>query len=179
MRTINYLINVYSITFWGLYYWLVHSFLFFWVHYWQCMRLCPFGGGELGPHLTQCGQGRGLFACKVSSWYIHPFGRSTLTSQTTDRQWCDSIGRTVLRTVAQIFWDYRFLILLNGAELFFVSRSPVVIFGWFMANQIFWLIFVKQFLRWNFSVAVPSHDMQWVSGWIQDENPACSSPGCL
>jgi len=29
MRTINYLINVYSITFSGLYYWLVHSFLFF------------------------------------------------------------------------------------------------------------------------------------------------------
>ena len=25
----NYLINVYSITFWGLYYWLVHSFLMF------------------------------------------------------------------------------------------------------------------------------------------------------
>ena len=39
MRTINYLINVYSITFWGLYYWLVHSFFVFWVHYWQCMRL--------------------------------------------------------------------------------------------------------------------------------------------
>ena len=22
--------------------------------------LCPFGGGDAGPHLTQCGQGRGL-----------------------------------------------------------------------------------------------------------------------
>ena len=31
-------------------------------------ELCPFGGGgELGPHLTQCGQGRGLFARQVSS----------------------------------------------------------------------------------------------------------------
>jgi len=39
MRTINYLINVYSITFRGLYYWLVHSFLVFWVRYWQCTRL--------------------------------------------------------------------------------------------------------------------------------------------
>ena len=29
MRTINYLINVYSITFWGLYHWLVHSFFVF------------------------------------------------------------------------------------------------------------------------------------------------------
>ena len=36
MRTINYLINVYSITFWGLYYWFVHGFFVFWVHYWQC-----------------------------------------------------------------------------------------------------------------------------------------------
>jgi len=26
-----------------------------------------FGGGERGPHLTQCGQGRGLPACQVSS----------------------------------------------------------------------------------------------------------------
>ena len=29
MRTINYFINVYSITFWGLYCWLVHSFFVF------------------------------------------------------------------------------------------------------------------------------------------------------
>jgi len=36
MRTINYLINVYSVTFWGLYYWLFHSFFVFWVRYWQC-----------------------------------------------------------------------------------------------------------------------------------------------
>jgi len=27
----------------------------------------PLGEGELGPHLTQCGQGRGLPACQVSS----------------------------------------------------------------------------------------------------------------
>jgi len=27
----------------------------------------PLGEGELGPHLTQCGQGRGLLACQVSS----------------------------------------------------------------------------------------------------------------
>jgi len=29
--------------------------------------LFSFGGGELGPHLTQCGQGRGLPACQVPS----------------------------------------------------------------------------------------------------------------
>ena len=60
--------------------------------------LCPCRGGELGPHLTQCGHGRGLPklpACKVSSWSVQPFGHSTPTSQTdrTDRQRPGSIGR--------------------------------------------------------------------------------------
>jgi len=71
----------------------------------------PFGEGELGPHLTQCGQGRGLPACEVSYWYSQPFGHSTPASQTgqtgqtdrqtgQDKQRSDSIGRTVLQTVA-------------------------------------------------------------------------------
>jgi len=57
----------------------------------------------LGSHLTQCGQGRGLPACQVSSWSAQRFGHSARTLQTdrTDRQWTDSIGRTVLQTVAQ------------------------------------------------------------------------------
>jgi len=42
----------------------------------------PFGEGELGPHLTQCGQGRGLPKCQVSSWSVQPFGHSAQTSQT-------------------------------------------------------------------------------------------------
>jgi len=42
-------------------------------------------GGELDPHLTQCGQGRGLPACQVSFWSVQPFGHSARTSQ-TDRQ---------------------------------------------------------------------------------------------
>jgi len=51
----------------------------------------PLGEGELGPHLTQCGQGRGLPACQVSSWSIKPFGHSERTLQTgqtgqTDKQ---------------------------------------------------------------------------------------------
>ena len=29
--------------------------------------LCPFGGGALGSHLTQCGQGRGLRESQISS----------------------------------------------------------------------------------------------------------------
>jgi len=41
-----------------------------------------FGRGELGPHLIQCGHGRGLSACQVSSWPIKPFGDSTPTFQT-------------------------------------------------------------------------------------------------
>ena len=37
--------------------------------------LCPFEG-ELGPHLTQCGQGRGLLPYQVASWSIQPFGHN-------------------------------------------------------------------------------------------------------
>jgi len=44
--------------------------------------LCPFGGGELGPHLTQCGQDRGLPVSEVSSWSVQLSGHSTPTSQT-------------------------------------------------------------------------------------------------
>jgi len=64
----------------------------------------PLGEGELGPHLTQCGQGRGQPARQVSSWSVQPFGHSARTLQTdrqTDRQRTDSIGWTVLQTVAQ------------------------------------------------------------------------------
>jgi len=62
----------------------------------------PFWGGEVGSHLIQCGQGRGLPACQVSSGCIQPFDHSAPTLQTdrTDRQRTDSIGRTVLQTVA-------------------------------------------------------------------------------
>jgi len=64
--------------------------------------LCPFGERELGPHLTQCGQGRGLPVCQVSSCSIQPFGHSTPSSQTGQTgQRTDSIRRTVLQTVAQ------------------------------------------------------------------------------
>jgi len=33
-------------------------------------------GGELGPHLTQCGMGRGLPQNQVASWSIQPFGHN-------------------------------------------------------------------------------------------------------
>jgi len=36
--------------------------------WWRC---APLGEGELGPHLTQCGQGRGLPPCQVSSWSVN------------------------------------------------------------------------------------------------------------
>jgi len=39
-------------------------------------------GGDLGFHLTQRGQGRGLPACQVSSRSVQPFGHNTLTLQT-------------------------------------------------------------------------------------------------
>jgi len=70
----------------------------------------PFFGSEkeLGTHLTQCGLGRCLPPCQVASSSIQPFGQNTPTSQTgqtgpdrQDRQRSDSVGRTVLQTVAQ------------------------------------------------------------------------------
>jgi len=103
---------------------LIHAAIWpqqIWAENWG---LCPFGAGELGPSLTQCGQGRGLSACQFSSWSAQPFGHNTRTSQTghdrqtdrvtvrpmlsarclsylrQDRQRSDSIGRTVLQTVA-------------------------------------------------------------------------------
>jgi len=48
------------------------------------IRGVPFWG-ELGPHQTQYGRGRGLPPCQVSSWSIQPFGHNTPTLQ-TDRQ---------------------------------------------------------------------------------------------
>jgi len=40
----------------------------------------PLWGEGLGPHLTQCGQGRGLPPCQVLFWCIQPFGHNTPTS---------------------------------------------------------------------------------------------------
>ena len=69
------------------------------------LGLCPsfFGRGELGPHLIQCGLGRGPLPYEVATWYTQPFGHNTPTSQTdrqtdrqtgqTDIQRSDSIGR--------------------------------------------------------------------------------------
>jgi len=59
---------------------------------------CPFRGGEAGsPPNTMWPP-----AYQVSSWSVQPFGHSARTSQTGQtRQRSDSIGRTVLQTVAQ------------------------------------------------------------------------------
>jgi len=69
-----------------------------------------FGGGELGPHLTQCGQGQGLPACEVSSWSVKPFGHNTPTLQTgqTDSravatfEATEAAASVVFRTVASV-----------------------------------------------------------------------------
>jgi len=74
----------------------------------KLVALCPFGGVEVSPHLTQCDQGRGLPPRQVSFWSIvHPtvWPQCTNVTDRTDRQTArqrsDSIGRTVLQTVAQ------------------------------------------------------------------------------
>jgi len=60
------------------------------------------GGGGL--HLTQCGLGRGLPPYQVASWSTQPrFGtvhQRCKTDRQTYKQRTDSIGRTVLQTVA-------------------------------------------------------------------------------
>ena len=73
------------------------------------------GGCALGCHLTQCGRGRGLPACQVSSWSVQAFGHNTPTSQTGRT---DSIGWTVLQTVAQKPTASRSVRLLSKQHIF-------------------------------------------------------------
>jgi len=70
----------------------------------NCGGCAPLGEGEMGIHLTQCGQGRGLPACQLPSFIlIHPtvWPQYTNVADRQDRQRSDSVGRTVLQTVAQ------------------------------------------------------------------------------
>ena len=106
--------------------------------------VCPFGGGELGLHLTQCGQGRGLPACQVSSWSDEPFGLNTPTLQTaqtdrtdrqTDRQWTDSIRRTVLQTVAQKSQKNAITSVVNAFRRK-LTRMRLLVTGGFCAQPI-------------------------------------------
>ena len=65
----------------------------------------PLWGGRLGPHLTQCGQGRGLPACQLISFWVRPTVWPQYT-KVTDRtgqigEQSDSIWQTVLQRVAQ------------------------------------------------------------------------------
>jgi len=49
---------------------LIHAAIWpqqIWAENWGAV---PLWGGEMGPHLTQCGQGQGLSACQVSSWSV-------------------------------------------------------------------------------------------------------------
>jgi len=60
-----------------------------------------FWGGEVGPHLTQCGLGRGLPPRQVSSSSVQPFSHNIPTLQTDGQtgqtgQRSDNIEPTVL-----------------------------------------------------------------------------------
>ena len=82
----------------------------------------PFGGEELGLNLTQRGEAylHAKFHFDPSNRLttIHQRHRQTGQDRQTDRQWCDSIGRTVLQTVAQKY-NYR-----NNSDIFTVSDTP-------------------------------------------------------
>jgi len=58
----------------------------------------------LGPHLTQCGKGRGFLHAKFPldpSNRLATMHKRYRQDKESDRQRTDSIGRTVLQTVAQ------------------------------------------------------------------------------
>ena len=68
--------------------------------------LCSFEEGNLGPHLTQCGQAEAYLHAK---FHLDASNRLATIHQRhrqdrQDRQRSDSIGRTVLQTVVQK-WD--------------------------------------------------------------------------
>jgi len=63
------------------------------------LGVCPFCEGSWVPNLAQCGRGRGLPPCQVSSWSIQP--SPTWQADRQHRQRSDSTGRTVVQTVAR------------------------------------------------------------------------------
>ena len=81
-----------------------------WAENWR-KGLCPFCGWGPGSHLTQCGQAEAYLRAKFhldpsnSLVAIHQRYRQDRQDRMdrTDRQRSDSIGRTVLQTVAQKF----------------------------------------------------------------------------
>ena len=84
----------------------------------------PFWGGELGPHLIQRGQARGLPACHVylepsdSLATVHQRYRQTDKQDRTEQR-SDSIGRTVLETVAQCNFSVFYWILFTLVHCFY------------------------------------------------------------
>jgi len=108
----------------------------------------PLGQGELGPHLTQSGRGRGLPLCQVSCWSILPFCHNTATSQTgqTDRQRTDRIGRTILQTVNQKWITKKYLSFilsfnsLLSVDIMYIMQSVEVyavlkVYKWWYSHQ--------------------------------------------
>ena len=87
----------------------------------------PFGGlgAQLGPNLTQCGQGRGY---RHAKFHLNPSNHLATIHQRyrqTDRQRSDSIGRTILQTVTQ----KRFALCYRTVVLSCLSCLSVCNFG--------------------------------------------------
>jgi len=62
----------------------------------------PFG--ELGPHVTQCGLGRGLPSYQVASWSIQPFGHNRYGPKIGD---CAPFGRGAGSPSNTMWWGPR------------------------------------------------------------------------
>jgi len=92
----------------------------------------PLGEGELGPHLTQYGQGRGLPTSMPSFILIHPsvWSQYTNVTDSTDRQRSDSIGRTVFSERGTLVYVSYMLSPVRLSSVTFVRRTQAVqIFG--------------------------------------------------
>ena len=89
----------------------------------------PFGEGQRGPHLTQCGQGMPSFILiRKTVWPQCTNVTDRQTGQTDRQTTVYSIGRTVLQTVAQRRSESAAeerVICFRGHYLLFIRKSEL------------------------------------------------------
>jgi len=107
---------------------------------------------ELDPHLTQCGQGRGLSARQVSSWSIQPFGHNTPTLQTEQMgQRSDSIGQTFYKRSPKNHYNKILIIIELCSWLQHFRKQTASVLS--MQSAFWWLVGY-----FGFNVATRSYD---------------------
>jgi len=107
--------------------------------------LCPFpGGGQLGPHLTQCHLGWGLPPYQVASWSIQPFGPQY--NNVTDRQDNRPIaqGEQLLVRVAQKLYE-----VLIACQDSIAMQSAILIQQFRLSIDVSYAGIVLKWLIWS------------------------------